>query len=216
MSDTNTIMGWVLGAGIVALGSGILFGTIIHSEDPETPGFAIEGVESGGGGAAEVPIATLLATADASKGEAVFAKCKACHTIDAGGATGIGPNIHGIMGKAIAGGSFAYSGALKEVGGNWTFENMDAWLASPKKFASGNKMSFPGLSKAEDRANILLYLNEQGSNLPLPEAPAAPAEGEVAAEGGDAADSGDKPALDAEQVAEDAVIDEAAAEAAAE
>jgi len=182
MSDTNTIMGWVLGAGIVALGGGILFGTVMHAEVPETAGFAIEGVTAGeGGAAAEVPIATLLASADAANGEAVFAKCKACHTINQGGANGIGPNLWAALGKShghVPG--FAYSSALTSIEGNWTFENMSAWLASPKKYAPGNKMSFPGLSKAEDRADLLLYLNNQGSNLPLPEAPAAPAEGEAA------------------------------------
>ena len=180
MSDTNTIMGWVLGAGIVALGGGILFGTIMHAEEPETPGFAIEGVASGDdGGKVEIPVATLLADADAANGEAIFAKCKACHTIAQGGANGIGPNLWNSLGKShghVPG--FLYSSALTSIEGNWTFENMDKWLASPKKYAPGNKMSFPGLSKAEDRADILLYLNNQGSNLPLPEAPAAPAEGE--------------------------------------
>jgi cytochrome c len=182
----NTIAGWVLGAGIVALGSSILFGKVFHSEVPAEgkQGYVIQGVESSeGGGAAAVPLATLLASADVAKGEATFAKCKTCHTITPGGASGQGPNIHGVMGKDIAGGSFAYSDALKSVEGNWDFEKMDAWLTSPKKFASGNKMSFPGLSNPEERAALLLYLNAQGSNLPLPPPPteaAAPAEGEAA------------------------------------
>lgn len=203
MSDTNTIMGWVLGAGIVALGGGILFGEVMHADVPETAGYAVEGVESGGGGAvAEVPIATLLASADAANGETIFAKCKACHTINAGGADGIGPNIHGVMGKGIAAGGFAYSAALKEVGGKWDFDSMSAWLKSPKKFAAGNKMSFPGLSKGEDRADLLLYLNSQGSNLPLPAAPAAD---EAAADAPEAEGeaSEEAPSLTPEQVAED-------------
>jgi len=209
MSDTNTIMGWVLGAGIVALGGSILFGEVMHADTPEKAGYAVEGIESGGGdgGAAEVPIATLLASGDAANGETIFAKCKACHTINAGGADGIGPNLQGIMGQGIAAGGFAYSSALKEVGGKWDFESMSAWLKSPKKFAAGNKMSFPGLSKGEDRADLLLYLNAQGSNLPLPAAPAAPAEDEAAAtEEGEAAE----PSLTPEEVAEDAATDAAA------
>lgn len=207
MSDTNTIMGWVLGAGIVALGSSIFFGEVFHAEAPENSGYAIEGIASGdeGGGEPAVPLATLLASADAAQGEKTFAKCKACHTIDAGGADGVGPNIHGILGKAIAGGGFAYSNPLKEVGGNWSFEQMDAWIASPKKFAVGNKMSFPGIGKAEERAALLLYMNAQGSNLPLPAAPAAQAPAE-----------GDAPKLDAEEVAEDQAIDAAAEDAAAQ
>jgi cytochrome c len=183
--NNNTIAGWVLAAGIVALGSSIVMGKVFHSEKPEKPGFVIQGVEEEGGSAGPVvPLATLLAGADAAKGEALFAKCKTCHTIDAGGAAGVGPNIHGVLGKGVAGGSFAYSDALKAVGGKWDFETMNAWLTSPKKFANGNKMSFPGLSNAEERAALLLYLNAQGSNLPLPPPPAegaAPAEGEAKA-----------------------------------
>lgn len=182
---TNTIAGWVLAGGIVALGLGIASSMYFDGERPEKMGYPIEGVESSEGGAvAAVPIATLLATADAAKGEAVFKKCAACHTINAGGAAGIGPNLHGIMGKGIAGGSFAYSDALKGKGGTWTWEAMNEWLTNPRKFADGTKMTFAGLGNAEDRANLLVYMNAQGSALALPAAPApeaaAPAEGEAA------------------------------------
>jgi cytochrome c len=195
MADrNNTIAGWALAAGIAALGSSILFGKIIHSEVPGEgkQGYVIQGVESGeGGGAAEVPLATLLATADPAKGEAVFAKCKACHTINQGGANGVGPNLWAAMGKPhghVPG--FAYSDALKGVPGNWDWEGMNKWLANPKKYAPGTKMSFAGLGNPEERAALLLYLNAQGSNLPLPAAPAAeaaPVEGAAPAEGGEVA-----------------------------
>jgi cytochrome c len=192
---SNIIAGWVLGAGIVALGSSIVFGKMFHGEVPHKAGYEIVSEEGTGGGAAEVPLATLLASADAAKGEATFAKCKSCHTIAAGGAAGLGPNLNAVLGKGIAAGSFAYSDALKGVGGNWDFEKLNAWLTNPKKFASGNKMAFAGLPKGEDRANILLYINSMGSNLPLP---AAPAPGEVAAEGADAAKAAEAaPAADA-------------------
>lgn len=188
----NTIAGWVLFAGISALGLSIGTGMLSASHAPEKPGFPIEDAEAGaGGGAAAVPLANLLAAADPAKGEAVFAKCAACHTVNAGGANGIGPNLFGALGKPhghVAG--FAYSDALKSVPGNWDFEGMNAWLTSPRKYAPGTKMSFAGLSSAEDRANLIVYLNSQGSNLPLPapvaaeggaEGAAAPAEGEAAA-----------------------------------
>ena len=177
----NTIAGWVLGGGIAALGLSIASGMYFHPELPEAgkQGYAIEGVESGeAGGAAVVPIATLLATADIAKGEAIFKKCVACHTIAAGGANGIGPNLNGVLGKPLAShAGFAYSDALKSKGGNWTFEAMSEWLANPKKYAPGNKMTFAGLGNPEERAAVMLYINSQGSNLPLPAAPAAPAEG---------------------------------------
>ncbi len=182
----NTIAGWVLFAGICALGLTIGTGMLSATHAPEKPGYPIEDADAGaGGGESAVPLANLLAAADPAKGETVFAKCAACHTIDAGGANGIGPNLYGALGKAhghVAG--FAYSDALKSVPGNWTFEAMDAWLASPRKYAPGTKMSFAGLSSAEDRANLIVYMNNMGSNLPLPAPEAVQAEGEAAAEDG--------------------------------
>jgi cytochrome c len=179
----NTIAGWGLFAAACALGLSIGTGMVFSSHAPETPGYPIEDAEASSGGAAAVPIANLLATADAAAGEKVFAKCAACHTIDQGGANGIGPNLWGALGKShghVAG--FAYSEALKSVAGNWDFEGMDAWLSSPRKYAPGTKMSFAGLSSAEDRANLIVYMNSKGSNLPLPApvAAEAPAEGEAA------------------------------------
>ena len=174
---SNTIAGWVLAGGIVALGLSIVSGMYFHGEAPEKEGFAVA-AEAGGeaGAAAAVPIATLLATADVAKGEAAFKKCAACHTIAQGGANGIGPNLWASMGKPhghVAG--FSYSDALKSVPGNWDFEGMDKWLANPKKYAPGTKMTFAGLGNPEERANLIAYLNSQGSNLPLPTPPAADA-----------------------------------------
>lgn len=183
----NTIAGWALFGGIVALGLSSLSGHYFQADKnrpPEKMGYAIEGVEAEGEGGAATPLPVLLAAADPAKGKALFAKCMACHTDTQGGANGIGPNLYGVLGEGIAAGrgGYAFSDALKSHGGNWTFENMDAWLTSPKKFANGTKMSFAGLSKAEDRANLIVYLNSLGSNLPLPAADAAPAAGEPAAD----------------------------------
>ena len=89
----NTIAGWALFSGIVALGLSSLSSKYFKADKPhapETPGYVVEGVVSSEGGAAEVPIETFLANADLAKGEAVFKKCVACHTINQGGAHGIG------------------------------------------------------------------------------------------------------------------------------
>jgi cytochrome c len=173
----NTIAGWVLFAGIVALGSSIVAGEVFHSERPEEMGYPIEGVEvEGEGGAdAEKPIAFYLASADAAKGQQVFNKCTACHTIDKGGANQLGPNLWGIMGAPIGKRpGFAFSPALSGKGGNWDWESMSAWLKSPKAFANGTKMTFAGLGKPEDRANVMAFLNSKSdSPLPVPAAPAA-------------------------------------------
>ena len=191
---TNTIAGWVLAACGAALGLSIVGGLVFHAEKPEKFGFPIEAADEGGdaGGAAEVPIATLLASADAAKGAEVFKKCAACHTINQGGANGIGPNLYGTLGEGVAEGKggFAFSDALKAKGGKWDFETMSAWLTSPRKFAPGTKMTFAGIGNGQDRANVLAYINSMGSNLPLPAAPAAGA----AAPAGAPADPGGKAA----------------------
>ena len=183
---TNTIAGWVLAACATALGLSIVSDMAFHSEAPEKMGYPIEGVEASGdaGAAAEVPVATLLATADPAKGAETFKKCAACHTINQGGPNGIGPNLYATVGEAIAQGKngFAFSDALKSVGGTWTFDALNSWLTSPRKFANGTKMTFAGLSDGQDRANVIAYLNAQGSNLPLPAAPAAVPASEASAE----------------------------------
>ena len=172
----NTIAGWALAGGIAALGLTIVSGIVFHSERPERMGYAIEGVEeTGEGGAAAVePIALRLAKADPAKGADVFKQCTACHTVNQGGPSGIGPNLYAAVGKPhghVPG--FAYSDALKAVPGTWTFDALDAWLTSPRKYAPGTKMTYAGLANPQDRANVIAYLNSQGSNLPLPAAPAA-------------------------------------------
>ena len=186
----NTIAGWALFSGIIALGLSSVSTHYFGADSPHRPhemGYEIEGVEIEGSGEEAVPLATLLAEADPARGKAVFAKCVSCHTIEAGGADGIGPNLHGVMGSPVAGhaAGFAYSRALKDVGGTWTWDQMDAWLKSPKAFASGSKMTFAGLGKPEDRAAILLYLNEAGSGLALP-APPPPSEEPAAEEDSEA------------------------------
>ena len=192
MNDNfNTIAGWTLFAGIVGLGLSIGSGLYFEADKPHRPhemGFPIAGVAEGP--VEEGPaLATLLAQGDAAKGQAIFAKCTACHTIEQGGADLIGPNIFGILGKPIGkhAAGFAYSGDLAGHGGDWTFENMDAWLKGPKAFASGTKMTFPGLGSAEDRANVMLYLLQNGGGPALPPPPAAEPAADEAAPAGDAA-----------------------------
>lgn len=179
MNDrNNTIAGWVLFGGITALGLSIATGMYYAPHRPEKMGYVVEGVEEEGAGAAgaeaEQPIEAYLQTASAARGEAQFKKCAACHTITPGGANGIGPNLYGIFGKPHGHlPSFQYSDALKKVPGSWDWDSLAKWLHSPKAYAPGTKMSFAGLSKPQDRADVLLYLNSQGSNLPVPPPPAA-------------------------------------------
>lgn len=204
---TNTIAGWVLAACAGALGLSIVSGMYFAPHHLEKEGYPVEGAEAAGGAAAEVPIASLLATADAAKGAEVFKKCAACHTINQGGANGIGPNLWGTMGEEIGHGKagFAFSDALAKVGGSWDFDKMSAWLTSPRKFAPGTKMTFAGLGNAQDRANLLVYMNSQGSNLPLPAAPAADA-GKPDEAGAKPADNTAEPAKDAGELENKATV----------
>lgn len=174
----NTIAGWVLFAGIIVLGASIVTGEVFHSERPEKMGYPIEGVvlEGEGGAAAEKPMD--FSVADVGKGEQVFKKCAACHNADKGGANALGPNLWNVMGEPIGkgAGGFPFSEALASKGGNWDFDSLGVWLANPKKFAPGTKMTFAGLSNPEDRANVIAFLNAHGdAPKPLPAAPAAAA-----------------------------------------
>lgn len=186
--NTNTTFGWLLGSGIVALGLSIVSGMYFapsHDGHGEG-GFPVEDVDAGNEAAAGPSLATLLANGDAAAGEKVFAKCIACHTVNQGGADGIGPNLFGTLGKPIGShvAGFAYSSALSGKGGSWGYEEMDAWLKSPRAFANGTKMSFAGLSSGEDRANVILYMRDNGGGpaLPEPEVVEADAEDAVDAE----------------------------------
>jgi cytochrome c len=178
----NTIAGWVLFAGIVALGSSIVSSEVFNTHRPETMGYPIEGVvQEGEGAEAAKPIEFYLASADPTKGEQVFKKCTACHNADQGGANALGPNLWGVLGEPIGKGAhgFAFSEALAGKGGAWDFANLSEWLSNPKKFAPGTKMTFAGLGNPEDRANVIAFLNAH-SDAPKP-LPAAPAEGPVVA-----------------------------------
>jgi cytochrome c len=189
----NTIAGWLLFSGIVALGLNAVSERVFEAnkpERPETMGYAIEGVVEAGAEAGP-DLGTLLASADPAAGEKIFAKCSSCHTAAQGGANGIGPDLWGTVGEPIGKGKagYAFSSALSGHGGNWTYENLDAWLKSPSAFAPGTKMTFAGLSKPEDRADVIAYLKQQGGGPEYP-APAAPAAAEADAAAAGAADAG--------------------------
>ncbi len=188
----NTAAGWVLFAAGLGLGLSILSDKYFHGynpEMPENPGYVIAEPEGPGGGEAEVTIAQALNETPleelVAKGEQVFAKCQACHNVAAGGANGVGPNLHGVMGASYASKpGFNYSSALKGASGTWGWEEMDKWLLNPKRFIDGTSMSFAGLSKVEDRAAVAAYLNANGGGLALPEyTPPAADEAEAEAEG---------------------------------
>ena len=96
--------------------------------------------------------------ADADKGKTLFTKCKACHNADATKHK-VGPHLVGIVGRKTASTDYGkYSDALKESGITWDEANLDKWLTNPKAMYPKTKMLYPGLKKAEDRANVIEYL----------------------------------------------------------
>ena len=107
----------------------------------------------------EMPGAEILAQGDPAAGEKVFRKCKACHTVEEDGPSRVGPNLYGIVGASVAAvDGFRYSGALTDHGGDWTPDRLAAFLANPRKAVPGTKMSFAGLRKPEDQADVIAYL----------------------------------------------------------
>jgi cytochrome c len=109
-----------------------------------------------------VDIVTLLKSANVDNGAKIFKKCASCHAIGKGEAAKVGPNLFSIVGrKKAAMSGFAYSAALKAKGGAWDIESINQMITKPKDFVPGTKMAFPGLKKPQDRADVVLYLQQQ-------------------------------------------------------
>ena len=124
----------------------------------------------------EVDFAVLLASADPAEGERLYSRCRSCHTIEPGGAHGVGPNLANVVGapKAAKGG-FSYSGVLANMGGDWDYAALDAFLENPRGYATGTRMSFAGLRRPDQRAAVIAFMRENTENPPpLPEPVAAP------------------------------------------
>ena len=131
--------------------------------------------------AAPVDLGTLLAAADASRGESVARVCGSCHTFDQGGANRVGPNLWAVVGRPVAGAAgFAYSPALAGHGGVWTYQELDRYLASPARAIPGNKMAFNGLRNPKDRAHLIAYLARLSPGAP-PYPPPQPVPAEAVA-----------------------------------
>ena len=164
--EFNKMAGAVLMALIFIMVTGMATGYIFSDEAPEQPGYVIEVADASGAGAAkeaepEVDFATLLASADAGKGERVAKKCAACHTFDSGMANKTGPHLFGVVDRAIASvDDFKYSDAMHTFGEGkvWDADTLNVYLTKPKDLVPGTAMAFAGLKKPEDRANLIGYL----------------------------------------------------------
>ncbi len=197
-SYVNMGVGALLGTVFVLMSVSIASEGIFHSGAPEKEGFAIVAEEAGGeaaGGdeaAKAVPIATLLASADAGAGETVFKKCASCHTGEKGGPNKVGPNLWDVVNRPIASHEgFSYSAGMTTFSEDhkvvWDFDHLNFFLEAPKKHVPGTAMGFAGLKKDDERANLIDYLRTLSDNpaaLPTPSS-----EGAAATEGAAPADA---------------------------
>jgi cytochrome c len=118
----------------------------------------------------QLDLGTLLAQANADKGRQTAQVCTSCHSFDQGGENRVGPGLWNVVGRKVAShAAFSYSGAFMAQTGDWTYERLDKYLASPARAIPGNKMGFNGLRRAEDRANVIAYLSTlSASPVPFP------------------------------------------------
>jgi len=132
-----------------------------------------QSAQAAAGPAVQVDLGTLLAGADAGRGQRTAQVCASCHTFEPGGPNRTGPNLNGIVGRSVAGhGGFNYSPAMASHGGQWTYEALDQFLTSPARAVPGTRMSFAGLRNPRDRASVIAYLAQISPGAPPFPAPA--------------------------------------------
>jgi cytochrome c len=192
--EFNKIAAAVLTGGVIAMATGFVADLLIHEQHLEESVYKVAGVESSETMAADSgpsfePVLPLLASASVEEGEGIVKKCAACHSFEKGGANKVGPNLWGVVGANVAAhDGYSYSDALMGAPDEtWTYEALNHFLADPKGYAPGTKMSFAGLKKVDERAAVIAYLRSLAdSPLPLPsdeeisavtQEAAAPAEG---------------------------------------
>jgi len=180
--EINKILGAILLTclGLVALN--ITAGALFAPEIPAKPGYEIAvkpaPSETGKAAPAEVPIEKALASADVKRGEATAKICQTCHNLTKGAGPKIGPDLWDVVGRpkgSVAG--FAYSETMKSKGGDWTVGDLNTFLTNPRGFVPGTKMTFAGLPREDQRADVIAFLNTLSEHpKPLPTAASGPGE----------------------------------------
>lgn len=165
--ELNKIIGAVLGTLLFVMGAGFLAEAIYHPIEGRGPGYVLpepEGTAVAEAGPAEpaVPLGVLLASASAEEGARAARKCQSCHNFGAGEPNKTGPGLYGIVGLPVAHlDNFAYSDifmTMHNEGRVWDYEHLNEFLTAPRAYAPGTKMNFAGIRSAEERADILAYL----------------------------------------------------------
>ncbi|MCT4635691.1 MAG: cytochrome c family protein [Rickettsiales bacterium] len=171
--ELNKIIASVLVAGLIGMVAGNFADILYHPKINVKPGYIVEVSETAQSVDSqevevEVDIIALLAKADVNKGAKLVKKCVMCHDFTKGGPNKIGPNMWNIVNNKKGHMSgFAYSKALLEKGGTWTYEDLYHMINKPKTFIPGTKMNFIGFKNPEDVADVIAYLNTLSDN-PVP------------------------------------------------
>jgi cytochrome c len=171
--ERNKYAGALLGTLLFAMSLHVLSGGLFAPRKPAVPGYDLPlpqqeaAAQAGPAPAAAEPLPVLLAKADPAKGQASARKCAACHDLTKGGPNKVGPNLYGVVGRAVASHpGFNYSAALKARGGTWSYEDIDKFVHSPKAAAPGTTMAFAGIQAGTERADLLSYLRTLSDNPP--------------------------------------------------
>ena len=171
----NKFAGAVLGTLLFMMALTVFSGAVFYVGKPKTPGYDLPAaapveVASDKPAAPVEPLPVLLASAEVKKGQADAQVCTTCHNFEKGAAAKIGPGLYGVLGrpKAIFAG-FNYSEAMKAKGGEWTFDELNAFIENPRGYVPGTKMTYAGEKDAHKRADIIDYLDSLADTpVPLP------------------------------------------------
>jgi cytochrome c len=194
--EVNKVLGAVLGALLFAAGSGFVAELIYHPKPAGKAGYDLPEPQPEAAAAAPEakvePIPVRLASANVEKGEAGTKACHACHNFEKDGPNKVGPNLYGVVERPKGSHpGFEYSAAMKEKGGSWTYDDLDAFLTNPKGYVKGTKMAYAGIAAPQERANVIAYLRTL-AEAPKPLPPVEKADAPAAAPA--AAKTDDKPA----------------------
>ena len=165
--EVNKIIAAVLVTVLLVFGIDKISDIIFHVEKPNVQGYKVEIKVNNSADQAkgQIDISALLALGDVDTGKKVYKKCAACHSIVQGGGNKIGPKLYNVVGRAAGSISdYKYSKALASYSKEWTFEELNGFLIKPSSWIKGNKMGFAGLKKDEDRASVILYLNQNSDS----------------------------------------------------